>query len=136
MSSTRLRWLLLAVALLAFAVFEAVKYGGVAIAVLGVFLVLPDVALIGAFADRGRLRAERVRAYNLLHAPAVPLVLIAASIVLPLPELGWGLRGGLELFLAGLAWLLHVAVDRAAGYGLRAPDGSVRPVGGPAGARR
>lgn len=28
---------------------------------------MPDLALIGAFADRGRLRPDRVRAYNLLH---------------------------------------------------------------------
>jgi hypothetical protein len=26
----------------------------------------------------------------------------------------------------GLAWCAHVAIDRAAGYGLRAPDGSWR----------
>lgn len=130
MSPTRLRWLLLAIALTVFAIFEGVKYGGVAFAVLGAFLVLPDLTLIGAFGGPGRLRPGRVRAYNLAHAPWIPLAVIAASIVVPLPSLGWGLRGGLELFLAGLAWLLHIAVDRAAGYGLREADGSIRPVGG------
>ena len=129
MNAARVLWALLATALLAFAVFESVKYGWVAGGVVIAFAVMPDLALIGAFAEHGRLRPARVRAYNLLHTPWIPLALIAASIVLPLPSLGWGLRGGLELFLAGLAWLLHIALDRAFGYGLRASDGSIRPVG-------
>lgn len=129
MNTTRLAWSLLALVLLVFAVFEAVKYGWVAAGVIVVFALLPDLALIGAFAEQGRLRPGRVRAYNIAHTPWIPLALIVASVVLPLPSLGWGLRGGLELFLAGLAWLLHIALDRACGFGLRAPDGSIRPVG-------
>ncbi len=31
----------------------------------------------------------------------------------------------LEIF--GLAWLSHIVVDRAIGYGLRAPDGTIKP---------
>lgn len=129
MNAARVAWSVAAGALFAFAVFESVKYGWVAAGVVVAFAILPDLALIGAFAEHGRLRPARVRAYNLLHSPWIPLGLIAASIVLPLPSLGWGLRGGLELFLAGLGWLLHIASDRAFGFGLRAADGSIRPVG-------
>ena len=129
MTLVRSLWSIVAVVLLGFAVFESVKYGWVAAGVVLAFAILPDLSLIGAFAQRGRLRPARVRAYNLAHTPWIPLALIAVSVVLPLPALGWGLRGGLELFLAGLAWLLHIAIDRACGYGLRDADGGIRPVG-------
>lgn len=129
MRAIRISWGIAGALLLGFAVFEAVKYGWVATGVLLLFVLLPDIALIGAFAERGRLAPERVGVYNLLHTPAIPLALIVVSILLPLPSLGWGLRGGLELFLAGLAWLLHICIDRAAGFGLRDRDGRVRPVG-------
>lgn len=121
-------WAVLAIALLAFGVFEAVKYGWVAAGVFVLFLLLPDVALIGAFdaRRRGALLPSRVAFYNALHQPWLPLAMMLAAMVVPLPVLGLGLRGGLELFLAGLGWLTHVAADRAFGYGLRAPDGTIR----------
>lgn len=129
MTNTRWAWLVLALILLPFAIFEAVKYGTVATIVLVTFVILPDVSLIGAFADgvKGmRLKPARVRFYNFMHSVWIPLGLMAAAVVVPLPSLGLGLRPGLELFLAGLAWLLHVAADRAAGFDLREPDGSIR----------
>ncbi len=131
MNLIRISWGVLALVLVGFAVFEGAKYGGVAIAVLVVFAILPDLSLIGAFAERGRLRPDRVRLYNVAHAWWLPVALIGASLVVPIPGFGWGLRPGLEVFLAGLAWLAHIAVDRVVGYGLRAPDGSIRPVGRP-----
>lgn len=127
MNPIRLAWAALSLALLAFAIFEAVTHGWAATAVIVAFAIMPDLALIGAFAGHGRLRPERVRAYNLMHTPWIPLALLTASVTLPLPING--VDGGLALFLAGLAWLLHIAVDRAAGYGLRLPDGRIRPVG-------
>lgn len=123
----RILWSALALVLLAFVVFEGVKYGWVAVAVILAFLALPDLTLVGA--GRGRIKPSRVRLYNLAHQPLVPLAIMIAGIFAPIPPLGWGLREGLELFLACLAWLLHIAVDRAAGYGLRNADGSIRPVG-------
>ena len=129
MNAIRILWSVLAVVLLAFVVFEGVKYGWVAAAVIVAFAILPDLALVGAFAERGRLKPSRVQVYNLVHQPLIPLAVIVVSIVAPIPSLGWGLRGGLELFLAGLAWLLHIAIDRAAGYGVREADGSIRAVG-------
>ena len=129
MNPARILWSLLALAALGFAVFEGVKYGWVATGVLVAFAIIPDFALIGAFAERGRLKPSRVAFYNLMHLPWIPLALLVIGALAPLPSLGWGLRGGLELFLAGLAWLLHIAIDRAVGYGVRERDGSVRPVG-------
>jgi hypothetical protein len=129
MNVARIVWAVTAVGLFAFAVFESIKYGWVAGGVVVAFAILPDLSLIGGFVERGRLRPARARAYNVLHTPWIPVALMVASIALPLPSLGWGLRGGLELFLAGLGWLLHIATDRAFGFGLRAADGSVRPVG-------
>lgn len=128
MNLTRVFWGALGLALLVFSIFQSVTYGWAAGAVIIVFAILPDIALIGAFAEQGLLRPSRVRFYNLLHTPWIPLVVIAVSF-LPWPSLGWGLRGGHEIFLAGVAWLMHIAVDRALGYGRREADGSIRPVG-------
>lgn len=129
MNPVRICWALAAVLLFAFVVFEGVKYGAVAVTVVVVSGLLPDVSLIGAFRERGLLRPERVRFYNLMHRPWIAVVLMTVGATVPLPPLGLGLRGGLEIFLAGLAWLTHIAVDRAAGFGLREPDGRIRPVG-------
>lgn len=130
MNRTRSVSAVLALLLVAFAVFEGVKYGAVAAGVLVVFALLPDVALIGAFAGQGRLKPSRVAFYNAMHTPWLPIVLMLVSLA-PIPALGWGLRSGLEMFLAGLAWLAHIALDRAIGYGKRDGEGRVRAVGRP-----
>lgn len=122
-------WILFSVGLVALAIFEGVKYGWFAASILIVFALLPDIALIGAFAEQPPLiRPERVRFYNLMHTPWIPSVMMLIALA-PWPPLGLGLQGGLELFLAGLAWLTHICVDRALGYGLRNADGSIRPSG-------
>lgn len=124
----RALWALLALFLVGFAIFEGVKYGWVATAILIAFAVLPDIALIGAFSDeRPRIRPESVKFYNLMHSPWIPLAIMLVALA-PWPSLGWGLRGGLEIFLAGLAWLAHIAVDRAVGYGVRNADGTIRAI--------
>jgi hypothetical protein len=80
----------------------------------------PDLALLlgaGRGLAQGQLHPRAVGAYNLLHRSWGPL-LLAAAVAAGL--LGTG-------FLVGaLAWGLHVAVDRVAGYGLRTPDGFQR----------
>jgi hypothetical protein len=126
--TSRIVYIPLALFLIAFAVFECVKYGRVATTVVVVFAILPDVALIGAEHPGGLrryLNPSRVRFYNVAHSLWLPAVPIAASF-LPLPPFGWGLRSGLELFLAGLAWMAHIALDRSFGYGPRAADGSIK----------
>ena len=76
----------------------------------------PDLALLAGIAPglaRGQLHPRAVPAYNALHHFAGPLLLgLVALLWLGVP------------WLAGaLAWAVHIAVDRAVGYGPRTPDG-------------
>ena len=119
----RILWAVLAVLLLTLLIVICVHRGWGAAALSVAFGAMPDLALIGAFAGRGRLKPNRVGLYNLLHA--VPLALIVASLGGVLGALGvdaW------MLTVAGIAWIAHIAVDRACGYGLRATDGAILPV--------
>lgn len=120
----RVWWAITAMLLLAAAIGLCIALGWGAAGITLLFAVLPDAALIGAFGEQGRLKPSRVRFYNLMHAPVLAMALAAAgAILLLLPARPWGLA------LAGLAWMAHIAADRAFGYGLRAPDGSIVPVG-------
>jgi hypothetical protein len=108
--ASRIAWATAFAALLAGAGIAAFSVpAGIALALAG--LLAPDLPLIGGFAERGRLRPSRVRAYNAVHVVAGPIVLIAAGVLVP------------ALLAAGLGWAAHVAMDRAAGYGLRGADG-------------
>ena len=112
--------------MLAFLVFEAVKYGWAAAGVIVAFMVIPDLALIGGFKtslEPGRLAPRNVPAYNLLHSYWLALAVMLLSFA-PWPEL-W-LSHGLEIFLAGFALATHITLDRALGYGLRTGDGYQR----------
>lgn len=126
--AARLAWGVAALILASFAVFEGAKHGPGAATILLASAIAPDLTLIGAFAEPGRLRARRVAAYNAAHRLWAPLILLAAGILVPwpLPMPLDGVSAGLAAFLAGLGWLGHVAADRALGFGLRAPDGSTR----------
>jgi hypothetical protein len=80
--------------------------------------VAPDVALligIAAAPTWQRLPRYAVAPYNALHSPAVPAALLAAAAA----------RRNPRLTVAGLAWLAHLAWDRACGYGPRDADGYV-----------
>jgi hypothetical protein len=111
-------------------------YGGVAVLLIGalvaillapggggwealVFAVAPDVALLFGMAPglaRGQLHPRAVPLYNVLHSWGGPLLLgIAASL--------WF---GLPLLAGAVAWAVHIAVDRAVGYGPRTPEGFQR----------
>ena len=77
----------------------------------------PDVALflgVGRGLAPGQLHPRAVPLYNALHHPAGP-VLVAALC-------GAGVLGAGPA-AAALAWGAHIAMDRAAGYGLRTRDG-------------
>ena len=80
------------------------------------FALAPDLALFVGIAprlERGQLHPRAVPLYNALHHVAGPLLLGIAALL----GLGWP-------WLAGaLAWGLHIAVDRAVGYGPRTADG-------------
>ncbi|MGD9573169.1 MAG: DUF4260 family protein [Thermoleophilia bacterium] len=84
------------------------------------FAIAPDLALPaggGRGLDRGQLHPRAVPLYNALHRLWGPVVLAAVALAGLLPA-AW--------LAAALAWAAHIALDRAAGYGLRAPDGRQR----------
>ena len=79
------------------------------------FAVLPDAAFLLAIGQPhrpGQLAARAVPAYNLLHHPLTPLVVLTVSLV-----------AGPYWSVVALTWLAHIAFDRAAGYGLRNAEG-------------
>jgi uncharacterized protein DUF4260 len=109
----------LAALLLAALVAEAIMHG-TGVWQIAAFGIGPDLALlagVGRGLARGQLHPRAVPLYNLAHRVWGPLVLVvmAAAGVLPVGFL-----------IGGLAWGLHVAVDRAVGYGLRSVDGFQR----------
>ncbi|MFF7247809.1 DUF4260 family protein [Embleya sp. NPDC008237] len=116
-------WVVLTLLPAAFAVFESVKYGFATSAAALLFFVLPDLTMfIGAkdaardgTHEPGRLQPRAVPFYNALHRAWVPLILLVGYTVTPIV---WP-----PLFAAGLGWFTHIAIDRAAGYGLRTPEG-------------
>jgi Domain of unknown function (DUF4260) len=83
------------------------------------FGAMPDLALfagIGTGLAKGQLHPRAVPLYNALHRFAGPLAFGAvAAAFLPAGYV-----------VGALAWGLHIAVDRVAGYGLRTPDGFQR----------
>jgi Domain of unknown function (DUF4260) len=83
------------------------------------FGAMPDVALFvgaGAGLAKGQLHPRAVPLYNALHRFAGPVAFAAfAAMFLPAGYL-----------VGALAWGLHIAIDRVAGYGLRTPDGFQR----------
>jgi hypothetical protein len=113
-------WLALGAFCVAFAVFEVVKHGSWALGLGLGFLIAPDLAmLIGASGKlaKGQLAPRAVRYYNAVHRVWGPLAILVACTL-------W--INSAALFTGGLAWLAHVALDRAVGYGLRAPSGFQR----------
>jgi Domain of unknown function (DUF4260) len=102
--STRLAW----AALFAAALAGAIVLAGAGTWQIWVLFVAPDLALLTV--------TRSVGPYNALHSVPGPVILIAAALALASPA--W--------VAGGLAWLAHIAMDRAVGYGLRNPDGSQR----------
>jgi hypothetical protein len=120
--SVRGAWALLALFLLAWTVLEMVNHPGATIPLGIVGFIAPDLTLIvgpGGPHEPGQLPRGKVAAYNLVHRPIVPVL---GLIVIPfLPDDGPSDNTG--LFTLALGWLLHIAADRALGYGLRTADG-------------
>ncbi|NRQ36729.1 DUF4260 family protein [Nonomuraea sp. NN258] len=115
---SRTAWAALAIFLLAFVVLEVVNHGAPALISAILFVIVPDLTLfIGASeGGNGRLSPRAVPFYNFMHRPWIPLAILVGYSFGPID---W-----VPLFVMGLAWLLHVAADRAFGYGLRNRDGS------------
>ena len=124
----RVGWGVLGLLGLGFVVFESVTHGGWVTAATVLGIVGPDLAFLAAIGaeptPQGVLPRRVVPVYNALHRVVGPLLLLAVSLLPAVP---------LPVFVLAIAWLTHIAVDRAAGYGLRAPDGTI--AGGVAGIR-
>ena len=125
-------WLGLWAFLTAFAGFEVVKHGFVngsplhafALTVTAVgFFIAPDLTFIIGIGDdvpHGSLSTRAVPYYNAMHRMLVALAFttvigVGLAPLAPIP---------LALFIGGLSWMAHIAMDRTAGYGLRNRDGS------------
>lgn len=121
MSRSQILWLSISLPSLAICAALGFKLGRGATGILFAAAIFPDVSLIGAFANVGKLRPERVKFYNLLHTVTIPVVLTLAGCALAV------LTQNFTVLLVGLAWFTHIAVDRTCGFRLRAADGSIRP---------
>jgi hypothetical protein len=122
-SLRRIAYAALSMGLVIGLLLEVSKHGGWTWVALVVGVVGPDLALVvGASSahEQGHLPPAAVRPYNLLHRIWGPLVVLVAAAV---SSEVWAP----VLYTVALAWLLHVTGDRAAGYRLRARDGSIRP---------
>jgi hypothetical protein len=115
---TRLAYAAALAALLTATVFEVAEHGHLGAALAGVLA--PDLALLlggGAGLAKGQLHPRAVPVYNAVHRAWGPALLIVGA--------STGLLGTAAL-VAGLAWGVHVALDRTVGYGLRTPEGFQR----------
>jgi hypothetical protein len=128
----RAGWFTIWAAVATLAAFQVIKHGYVQgewtdafllTTTAVVFFVAPDLTLlvgIGEPVNKGYLPTRAVPFYNAAHRFWPPLLLtIGAGVWLaPLSTIA------LALFVGGLSWMAHVALDRTTGYGLRNSDGS------------
>ena len=122
-AARRTGWLGLGLAALAFGGLEVANHGPWALVLLVAAVIAPDVTFLAGLGqaremERGQLPPVAVPWYNAAHRAWVPVLLLVAYAVSPL---SWA-----PLFAAGLCWLAHIAIDRAAGYGLRSAAGFQR----------
>jgi hypothetical protein len=122
-TARRAAWTAWSAFLLAFAVLEGINHGPAAWAALVGGLIAPDLTFFAAAGahepvSRGQLPRKAVPFYNIAHHTWIPLALTATYTVAPLSVPA--------LFTFLLAWMLHIAMDRVAGYNLRGKDGFIR----------
>jgi hypothetical protein len=119
----RTAWAAWAAFLLAFALLEGVNHGAASWAALAGGVIAPDLMFLAAAGahetvSRGQLPRRAVPFYNSAHRTWVPLALAVAYTVAPVQAAA--------VFTFLLGWMLHIAVDRVAGYNLRGKDGFIR----------
>jgi len=119
----RSAWAAWAVFLTAFAILEGVNHGAGSWWALAGGLIAPDLSFFAAAGSRepvrqGQLPSQAVPFYNTAHRSWIPLALAVAYSVSPLQVPA--------LFTFLLAWMLHIAIDRVAGYNLRTKEGFIR----------
>lgn len=109
--------------LAAFAILEGVNHGAGSWLALVVGLIAPDLSFFAAIGDhepvrQGQLPRKAVPFYNTAHRTLIPFALAVAYPMLPVESP--------MLFTFLLAWMLHIAIDRVAGYTLRTKEGFLR----------
>ncbi len=134
MTTHRIGWLAAGVLLTAFSIYEVVVHDLGPIPII-VFAVMPDLAFLAGLGQPhrpGQLPSRAVPIYNGAHHPAVPLFVIGLALVALLAirltvhdaaQFEAARRFPLILYVAGIVWFVHIAFDRALGFGLRTPDG-------------
>lgn len=128
MGLMRVTWGMNAAVWFVMIVLACIWWGTPAIIIAVVFGLMPDIALIGAFAEKGRLKPSRVPLYNTLHMMWAPIGIFIIGVAVLF--FTGGFEAGIwQIALAGLAWFVHVAADRAFGFGLRDDDGTILPIG-------
>lgn len=128
MNPVRVSWGMSGAVWLVMAIMCCVYWGWPAIGITVLFGLVPDLPLIGGFIEKGRLNPNRVKLYNTLHVTTIPVAMLVLGIVVLFLTGGFD-TGFWPLALAGVAWFVHIAADRAFGFGLRDADGSMLPVG-------
>lgn len=119
----RTGWAAWALFLAVFAILEGVNHGAGSWLALVVGMIAPDLSFFAAAGAhepvrQGQLPRKAVPFYNTAHRTSIPFSLVVAYTVLPV----WSPM----LFTFLLAWMLHIAVDRVAGYNLRTKEGFIR----------
>ncbi len=116
-------WITWTLFLAAFAILEGVNHGTGSWLALTLGLIAPDLTFFTAIGakepvQQGQLPRRAVPFYNTAHRTWIPLLLAVVYAFGPLPIPA--------LFTFLLAWMLHIGIDRIAGYGLRTADGFLR----------
>jgi hypothetical protein len=119
----RFGWAAWAAFLAAFGIVEGVNHGTGSWLALVVGVIAPDLSFFAAAGAhepvrQGQLPRKAVPFYNTAHRTWIPFGLLVAYTVLP------GSSPMLFTFLLG--WMLHIAIDRLAGYNLRTKEGFIR----------
>ncbi|MDR0360983.1 MAG: DUF4260 family protein [bacterium] len=119
----RLVLAVLGVVALALAVTAGLRGGPLAWLLLVVFLAGPDLTMLihdSRPTVKGQMSPRAVPYYNAAHRLwAATALLVAGAFLL-------AAIGLVPVMVGGLAWFGHVAIDRALGFGLRAPEGFQR----------
>jgi hypothetical protein len=116
-------WIAWTLFLAAFAILEGVRHGAGAWLALTAGLIAPDLTFFAAIGakepvQQGQLPRRAVPFYNAAHRTWIPLAL---TVIYTFSQLQ-----APALFTLLLAWMLHIGIDRIAGYGLRTKEGFIR----------
>jgi hypothetical protein len=119
----RIAWAAWSAFLLTFAILEGINHGAAAWAALAGGLIAPDLTFLAAAraheeVSHGQLPRKAVAFYNIAHRTWIPLALAGVYALGPLDAPA--------AFTFLLGWMLHITVDRVAGYNLRDKDGFIR----------